>query len=125
LTLLRGPRGVPYRRESSVASPTALNCLGCHTRSVRVVRSPVLTVVSAVALAIVAVLLLLPTSGVDTQPPVCWATGGYEVSCSQAQAWGTAVVILIAGAVVTWRVRQGTRNAARNAARTKMRRTAA
>lgn len=65
------------------------------------------TVVSAIALAVVVVLLLLPTSGVDTQPPVCWAMGGYEVTCSEAPAWGTAAMIVIVGGLVAWRVRQG------------------
>ncbi len=68
------------------------------------------TVVSAIALAIVAVLLLVPTSGVDTQPPVCRATGGFEVPCSQAPAWGTAAIILIVGGLMAWRVRQSNLN---------------
>ena len=96
----------PERRESPGVSPTSIGGLDCHTRIVRVVRSPVTAVVSAIALAVVAMLLLLPTSGVDTQPPVCWAAGGYEVTCSQAPALGTATVILVVGGLVAWRVRR-------------------
>lgn len=72
----------------------------------RPVRSPMAVVMAAVALAVLAVVILLPTSGVDTQPPVCWATGGYEVPCSQAPAWGSAVVVLVVGGLVAWRVRR-------------------
>ena len=72
----------------------------------RLLRSPMASVLTAIALAVVAVLVLLPTSGVDTQPPVCWATAGYEVPCSQAPAWGSAVVVLVVGGLVAWRMRR-------------------
>lgn len=72
----------------------------------RVGKSPVTAVVIAVLLAVVVVLALLPTRGVDTQPPVCWALGGYEVPCSQAPAWGSGAIVLILGGLVGWRSRR-------------------
>jgi hypothetical protein len=74
---------------------------------VRIVRSPLVAVLTAVGLSIIAVLVLLPTRGVDSQPPVCWAIGGYEVPCRQAPAWGSAAVILLLGSLVAFRIRQG------------------
>ena len=76
----------------------------------RIVRSPMVAMLTVIGLSIVVVLVLLPTSGVDTQPPACWATGGYEVPCSQAPAWGGALVVLLLGVMVALRIRQQQRD---------------
>jgi hypothetical protein len=45
-------------------------------------------------------LLLLPVSGIDTNPPVCYATFGYTVPCGSGLAFGAALVVgLIVGGV--------------------------
>ena len=46
------------------------------------------------------VLLLLPVSGIDTNPPVCYSTFGYTVPCGSGLAFGAALVVgLIVGGV--------------------------
>lgn len=48
--------------------------------------------------AVVAVhVMLAPTSGVDTLPPVCWSSAGFQVPCD-SNPW--AAVALAAGALV-------------------------
>jgi hypothetical protein len=45
-------------------------------------------------------LLLLPVSGIDTNPPVCYATFDYTVPCGSGLAFGAALVVgLIVGGV--------------------------
>lgn len=45
------------------------------------------------------VLLLLPVSGIDTNPPVCYSTFGYTVPCGSGLAFGAALVV---GLIVGW-----------------------
>ena len=46
------------------------------------------------------VLLLLPASGIDTNPPVCYSNFGYTVPCGSGLAFGAALVVgLIVGGV--------------------------
>lgn len=55
--------------------------------------------VAGLASGFLTVLLLLPVSGVDTNPPVCYATFDYTVPCGSGLAFGTALVV---GGIVGW-----------------------
>jgi hypothetical protein len=44
-------------------------------------------------------LLLLPVEGIDTNPPVCYATFGYTVPCGPGLAFGAALIV---GMIVGW-----------------------
>lgn len=47
---------------------------------------------------------LLPVSGVDTHPPVCWAAGGYEVSCATGPSWAVVIGGGAVAAALAWRL---------------------
>ena len=56
--------------------------------------------VAGLASGFLVLLLLLPTSGIDTNPPVCYATFGYTVPCGSGLAFGAALAVgLIVGGV--------------------------
>jgi len=60
--------------------------------------------------AVLVVLLLLPVSGVDTNPPVCSATFGYTVPCGSGLAFGAALIIgLMVGGVTALAWGRGSR----------------
>ena len=46
-----------------------------------------MTVVAALFAGLVVAVLAVPSSGVDTYPPVCWAWRGYEVPCNATPAY--------------------------------------
>lgn len=57
-------------------------------------------VVAGLGSGFLVVLLLLPVSGIDTNPPVCYSTFGYTVPCGSGLAFGAALVVgLIVGGV--------------------------
>jgi hypothetical protein len=57
-------------------------------------------VAAGLASGFLVLLLLLPASGIDTNPPVCYATFGYTVPCGPGLAFGAALVVgLIVGGV--------------------------
>lgn len=57
-------------------------------------------VVAGLGSGFLVVLLLLPASGIDTNPPVCYSTFGYTVPCGSGLAFGAALVVgLIVGGV--------------------------
>lgn len=56
-------------------------------------RTTLWSVVAGLGSAALVVLLLLPVSGVDTNPPVCRATFGYTVPCGSSLAFGGALII--------------------------------
>lgn len=57
-------------------------------------------VVASLTIGLMAVLLLFPFSGADTNPPVCYSVFDYVVPCdargSVAVGAGTALVLLVA-----------------------------
>jgi hypothetical protein len=56
-------------------------------------------VVAGLGSGFLVVLLLLPVSGIDTNPPVCYSTFGYTVPCGSGLAFGAALVV---GLIVGW-----------------------
>jgi hypothetical protein len=57
-------------------------------------------VVAGLGSGFLVVLLLLPVSGIDTNPPACYSTFGYTVPCGSGLAFGAALVVgLIVGGV--------------------------
>ena len=55
---------------------------------------------AAIGSGLLVVLLLLPVRGIDTNPPVCYATFGYTVPCGPGLAFGAALAVgLIVGGV--------------------------
>lgn len=63
-------------------------------------------VVAAVVGFLAVYVLLAPTSGVDTLPPVCWSSAGLEVPCD-SNPW--VAVALAAGALVGFGVHTAVR----------------
>jgi hypothetical protein len=61
-------------------------------------------VVAGLGSALLVVLLLLPVSGIDTNPPVCYSTFGYTVPCGVGLAFGAALVVGLIVGEVTYRV---------------------
>lgn len=55
------------------------------------VRVALLTV--AVSVGFLALILLFPASGVDTDPPQCFSTFGYTVPCGSGLSFATGVVV--------------------------------
>lgn len=56
-------------------------------------------------LAVVAAgVALLPASGVDTDPPICKAWRGYEVSCTTWPSWIVMAGLGALTAAVVWRL---------------------
>jgi len=55
---------------------------------------------AGLASGFLAFFLLLPASGIDTNPPVCYATFGYTVPCGSGLAFGVALAVslLVGGA---------------------------
>jgi len=66
-------------------------------------RSIVPAVVAGLASGFLVLLLLLPASGIDTNPPVCYATFGYTVPCGSGLAFGAALVVGLSVGGVTYR----------------------
>jgi hypothetical protein len=66
-------------------------------------RSKVPAVVAGVGTGLLVVLLLLPVSGIDTNPPVCYATFDYTVPCGSGLAFGAALVVGMIVGGVTYR----------------------
>jgi len=63
-------------------------------------RPAVPALVAGLGSGFLVLLLLLPVSGIDTNPPVCYATFGYTVPCGSGLAFGAALVVgLIVGGV--------------------------
>lgn len=63
-------------------------------------RSTAPALMAGVGSGFLVLLLLLPVSGIDTNPPVCYATFGYTVPCGSGLAFGAALVVgLIVGGV--------------------------
>jgi len=63
-------------------------------------RTTFMAVVAGLGSGFLVILLLLPTSGIDTNPPVCYSTFGYTVPCGSGLAFGAALVVgLIVGGV--------------------------
>ena len=63
-------------------------------------RPAVLALLAGLGSCFLVLLLLLPVSGIDTNPPVCYATFGYTVPCGSGLAFGAALVVgLIVGGV--------------------------
>jgi hypothetical protein len=61
-------------------------------------RTTVAALVAGLGSGFLVVLLLLPVSGIDTNPPVCFATFDYTVPCGSGLAFGAALVVgLIVG----------------------------
>jgi len=57
-------------------------------------------VLSAAAGGVLVFLLLLPTSGIDTDPPECYSIFGYVVPCGAGLSLGLALAgLVVAGAV--------------------------
>lgn len=66
----------------------------------RRLRTALPAVVAGVGSGFLVLLLLLPASGIDTNPPVCYSTFGYTVPCGSGLAFGAALVVgLIVGGV--------------------------
>ncbi len=63
-------------------------------------------VVAGLMAAVLVHVLMAPTSGVDTDPPVCWSYAGFEVPCD-SNPW--LPVALAAGVVVGIGVRAALR----------------
>jgi len=51
-----------------------------------------------------ALFLLLPVGGVDSDPPVCSSALGYSVPCSPVWGFGTAVVVGLLSAWAAFRL---------------------
>jgi hypothetical protein len=63
-------------------------------------RTKVPAVIAGVVTGILVVFLLLPASGIDTNPPVCYSTFDYTVPCGSGLAFGAALIVgLIVGGV--------------------------
>lgn len=71
-------------------------------RVVSTVRRSALAVGAALLAGLVVGVLALPTSGVDTYPPVCWAWGGYEVSCDSGPSYFFVFAAAGVAAIGSW-----------------------
>ena len=65
-------------------------------------RRSALAVVAALFAGLVVGVLALPSSGVDTYPPVCWAWGGYEVPCDSGPSYFFVFAAAGITAIGTW-----------------------
>ena len=65
-------------------------------------RRSALAVVAAIFAGLVVGVLALPSSGVDTYPPVCWAWGGYEVPCDSGPSYFFVFAAAGITAIGTW-----------------------
>lgn len=74
------------------------------TQDIRVVAhrraALVADLIMAAAVGLLALILLAPTSGVDSQPPECYSTFTYLVPCSWAWAYAACVVATAATATI-------------------------
>jgi hypothetical protein len=60
-------------------------------------------VLAGMAAAVGVLVLLAPASGIDRQPPECYAVFGYVVPCGNGWAGGAAVAAgLLLGGLVWW-----------------------
>lgn len=92
--------GAPSGRLVQVRAPRES---GPATGGDRRVGEPVIwpAVLAGLVAAVLVHVLLAPTSGVDTDPPVCWSYPGYVVPCDSSLWIGVAVIAgLIVGAAV-------------------------
>jgi hypothetical protein len=53
-----------------------------------------------VGAGLVTIFLLLPASGIDTDPPICSAALGYEVPCGSGLALGAALAASLVAALM-------------------------
>jgi hypothetical protein len=53
----------------------------------------VAALVAGLGSGVLVLLVLLPVSGIDTNPPVCFSTFGYTVPCGSGLASGAALVV--------------------------------
>lgn len=58
--------------------------------------------VAALLAGLVVGVVALPASGVDTNPPVCWAWGGYEVPCDSGPSYFVVVAAAGIATIGTW-----------------------
>jgi hypothetical protein len=63
-----------------------------------------LTALAALVAGLFVAVLALPSSGVDTYPPICWARAGYEVPCNSTPSYLAAFTAAGIAAVCTWRL---------------------
>ena len=73
-----------------------------HHRTARLVADTIVATVAGLLLLI----LLAPTSGVDTQPPECASALGYPVPCGWGLSVGAAVATAVVAAVVLTALRR-------------------
>jgi len=71
-------------------------------RLVSTARRGVLAGVAALLCGLLVGILALPSSAVDTYPPVCWAWGGYEVPCESGPTYGLVFAVAAIAASVSW-----------------------
>ena len=73
-----------------------------HHRTARLVADTII----ATAAGLLVLILLAPTSGVDTRPPECTSAFGYPVPCGWGLSVGAAVAATVVAAVVLTALRR-------------------
>ena len=62
------------------------------------------TVAVGLVTAIVTAIALLPVRGNDTDPPRCWAWGGYDVPCTTWPSWIALAGVGVLASAGAWRL---------------------